>query len=339
LITKEAFTSARRQLREKVRRVTSEDFEALALDIFRFQAEYNLLYRRYLELLGRDPRATRSLRQIPFFPINLFKTHSVQTGSWTARTIFTSSATTGATPSKHLVRDLDWYHDNARRAFAAFYGDPVDFCILALLPAYLEREGSSLVAMADDFIRRSRYVQSGFFLNDVDSLLSRIEYCQANHIPTLLLGVSFALLDLAETRPAPLGDIIVMETGGMKGRRREITREELHGALRAAFQVETIHSEYGMTELFSQAYASAAGLFRPGPAMRVLPRDITDPLCGESRGRTAAINIIDLANIDTISFIATDDLGRVYEDGAFEILGRLDNSDIRGCNLMVGDAV
>ena len=234
----------------------------------------------------------------------------------------------------HLKSPAD-YRAISQLGFEHFYGDIGEFCILALLPSYLERSGSSLVYMVDHFIQQSKHPQSGFFLNELDALVEKLAYCQQNGIPTLLIGVSFALLDLAERYPMSLPDMIIMETGGMKGRREEMTRDELHGILQEAFQVAAIHSEYGMTELFSQAYSKGKGLFYPSPTMRVLGRDITDPLSLQNRGQTAAINIIDLANIDTISFIATDDLGQVYPDHSFRILGRLDDSDIRGCNLMV----
>jgi len=232
------------------------------------------------------------------------------------------------------VRSLDDYLRNTRRGFEHFYSAPEQYCILALLPSYLERSGSSLISMAEHFIGRSPYPQSGFFLYNTESLLRIIEVCQKKHIPVLLLGVSFALLELAERGPYDFSGVTVMETGGMKGRRREITRQELHAILGEGFQVEGIHSEYGMTELFSQAYSQGEGRFRPAPTMRVLTREISDPLTPQATGRTGGVNIVDLANLDTISFIATDDLGRVYEGGTFEILGRLDDSDIRGCNLL-----
>jgi hypothetical protein len=209
--------------------------------------------------------------------------------------------------------------------------------VLALLPAYLERTGSSLVFMADDFMQQSNYPESGFFLDDYAALVRQLIHCREQKIPVLLLGVSFALWDLAEQYPMDLGNFLIMETGGMKGRRRELTREELHGILKEAFQVEHIHSEYGMTELLSQAYSQGEGLFRPAPTMRILSREITDPLQHQQFEKTGVLDIIDLANLDTISFIATDDLGRVYGDGSFEILGRLDASDLRGCNLLVAD--
>ncbi len=280
----------------------------------------------------------RDITDIPFLPISLFKTHTLKTGEWPSGLIFSSSGTTQQTlTSQHHLRDGAWYLQNARRGFECFYGPLSDFCFLALLPAYLERTGSSLVFMADDFIRRSSYPDSGFFLYDIDNLLEIIKRCQAQRIPAILLGVSFALLDLAEQYQPQLEGIIVMETGGMKGRGRELTRSELHDRLTQAFGVTAIHSEYGMTELFSQAYSKGNGLYYPTPTLKVLARELTDPLQSYRSARTGVLNIIDLANLDTIAFIATDDLGRVHPDGSFEVLGRMDHSDLRGCNLMVAD--
>lgn len=316
-------------------------FEKTALAVFRYQAAHNALYRRYLELLGRNPESVRTLTDIPFLPVSFFKNYALQSGMWTPQTEFTSSGTTGQVPSRHLVRELDFYLQNTRKGFAPFYGEPADWCFLALLPAYLERSGSSLVAMADFFIRQSRYPQSGFFLNDLATLKQVLTDCQTRSIPTILLGVSFALLDFAEQFPMDLSGITVMETGGMKGRRRELTRSELHETLGKAFQVERIHSEYGMTELFSQAYGHSTlpeeptVRFSPAPTLRVLAMEINDPFCAVGPGRTGVLNLIDLANIDTCSFIATEDLGKVYADGRFEVLGRLDAAELRGCNLMV----
>ena len=327
----------REKLKNRVEKLAKVNFDTLALDIFRYQARHNLLFRQYLELLGVTPQEINQIEDIPFLPIQFFKNHDIQTGSWKPALNFTSSGTTGQTASRHLLRDPEFYRWNARRGFAHFYGPVKEYCVLALLPSYLDRTGSSLVFMAEDFIRLSRYPQSGFFLYNTEALVEILNHCKKNAIPTLLLGVSFALWELAEQHPMDLNDIIIMETGGMKGRRRELTREELHGILKASFQVESVHSEYGMTELLSQAYSQGDGLFRASPAMRALAREITDPFAIQPAGKTGALNIIDLANLDTISFIATDDLGRVYEDGSFEILGRLDASDARGCNLLVAD--
>ena len=328
-------TVERAELLPMLAQVDNERFVETALHVFRYQARHNPLYAHWLELLGRRPAAITTLEAIPCLPIHFFKTHAVQTGQWTANTIFTSSSTTGQTPSQHLVQDLDLYLQSARRGFTHFYGIPADWCTLALLPSYLERQGSSLVAMANDFIQQSRYPESGFFLNDFQSLRTTLEHCQSQNIPTLLLGVSFALLDFAEQQPMNLQGVTVMETGGMKGRRRELTRPELHAELSEAFQLELIHSEYGMTELFSQAYALGGNLFRPTPTMRVLATEIYDPFCQAAPGRNGVLNIIDLANLDSCAFIATEDVGKFYADGSFEVMGRLDAAELRGCNLMV----
>ncbi|MEM9929671.1 MAG: acyl transferase, partial [Bacteroidota bacterium] len=270
-------------------------------------------------------------------PIALFKKYDLQSGTWAPVRTFTSSGTTGATTSRHLLREEAWYRKNARRAFERQYGPLAGRPVLALLPGYLERTGASLVFMVEDFIRQSGHQHSGFFLDQQHSLYKKMAHLQANHNgpAPLLIGVSFALLEQAETFPWNLSNFIIMETGGMKGRRRELTRPELHQTLSKAFQTEHIHSEYGMTELLSQAYAPKHGRFLPAPTLRATVRDITDPLSSVGTGKTGALNLTDLANVDTISFIATDDLGKVYPDGSFEVLGRLDASDVRGCNLLV----
>ncbi len=324
-----------RLLAKKVESVTPASFDELALEIFHYQANYNRLYADYIRLLHINPESVTKVAQIPFLPIQFFKTHDIQTGKWEAETIFTSSGTTGQTTSRHLVRDLDFYLRNTRRGFEYFYGNLQEYCVLALLPSYLEREGSSLVAMANYFIQQSKYDLSGFFLHEQEALVTVLQKCKRSNIPILLLGVSFALWDLAEQHLMNLEGAIIMETGGMKGRRREIIRSDLNDILKRAFHVETIHSEYGMTELLSQAYAKSNGRFFNSPTIRILTRQITDPLANEKQEKTGVINIIDLANVHTISFIATEDLGRVYEDHSFEVLGRLDASDVRGCNLMV----
>ena len=329
-------TTDREELLSGLADLPPADFEARALELFRYQAVENSLYARFLELLGITPSAVASISEIPFLPISLFKQYEIQTGQWKPETIFTSSSTTGQQPSQHLVRRLDFYLENTRRGFSRQYGDPSEWCVLALLPAYLERSGSSLVAMADYFIRLSRYETSGFFLDDFSALRKTLEECQRNGIPTLLLGVSFALLDFAEQFPMDLSGITIMETGGMKGRRRELTRPELHEQLSAAFQVPGIHSEYGMTELFSQAYSQpGAGLFKPGSLMQAFTREINDPFYPAAPGRSGVLNFVDLANLDTCSFLATEDVGKRHADGTFEVLGRLDASELRGCNLMV----
>lgn len=329
----------RSALLQAISTVRADTFEAVALDVFRYQAAHNPLYARYLELLDVSSNVKRQSSIVnhwpPFLPISFFKTHDVKSGDWVGETTYTSSTTIGQNPSQHPVRHVGFYLENARRGFAQHYGDPAEWCVLALLPAYLERQGSSLVAMADDFIRRSQHPDSGFFLHDFERLRSVLLRCKNLKIKTLLLGVSFALLDFAEQCPMDLSGMVVMETGGMKGRRREITRTELHQTLCEAFRLEAVHSEYGMTELLSQAYATGGPLFSPAPTMRVLAHEINDPFCPVAPGRTGLLHIVDLANVDTCSFIATEDLGRVYADGRFEVLGRLDAAEMRGCNLMV----
>lgn len=334
-------TPDRVELLSELAEMSPGDFKTTALSVFRYQAVQNPLYARYLQLLGRNPAAVTQLSEIPFLPVTLFKNYLIQSGLWAPQTEFTSSGTTGQIPSRHLVHDLRFYLENTRRGFSHFYGEPSDWCFLALLPSYLERGGSSLVAMADYFIQQSRFPESGFFLDDLGNLQRILINCRQKAIPTILLGVSFALLDFAEQYPMDLSGIIVMETGGMKGRRREMTRAEMHGVLCAAFQLPGIHSEYGMTELFSQAYGQSlisselTVRFTPATTLRVIATELNDPFCPVPSGRTGVLNMIDLANIDTCSFIATEDLGKVYADGRFEVLGRLDAAELRGCNLMV----
>lgn len=325
-------------LKERIRICQPQDFEDLALDVFAFQAAFNPVYQQFLDLLHVAPASVKEPEAIPFLPISAFKFNLLQSLEWTPQMVFQSSGTTGVESSRHAVRDHEWYLEQARRGFSQFYGQPSDYCFFALLPSYLERANSSLVLMAEDFIRASRYEQSGFFLHDHEKLRALLYKNKATRIPTVLIGVSFALLDLIEEAQVHFPELIVMETGGMKGRREEITREDLHDRLMAGFGVRSVHSEYGMTELLSQAYSQGEGLFFSSPTMRIVLRDLYDPLAQPEPGQTGAINVIDLANIDTISFIATDDLGREFPGGGFQVLGRLDNSDLRGCNLLVRDA-
>lgn len=325
----------RTKLLKRISTVTPADFPALALDVFRYQAVHNSIYARYLELLHCAPASVSQMTEIPHLPIALFKKYQLQSGNWAPSRTFTSSGTTGDATSQHPLRNEEWYRQNARRAFELVYGPLKNRAVLALLPAYLERTGSSLVFMADDFIHQSGHTDSGFFLDDLPALSQKLADLKDQEIPTLLIGVSFALLDLAEGFDQNLGNTIIMETGGMKGRRKEMTRQELHHTLSEAFGVGHIHSEYGMTELLSQAYAPKNGVFHPAPTLRAAAREITDPFATVGPGKTGALNLVDLANLDTISFIATDDLGRIQEDGTFEVLGRMDASDVRGCNLLV----
>ena len=331
------------------------EFKQLALEIFKYQSAENEVYKQYINTLNIDPATITELEQIPFLPIEFFKTHRIITrpSSPAIRPdTFTSSGTTGTTQSKHYVNDVSVYETSYRKAFEYFYGNIEEYCILALLPSYLEREGSSLIYMADDLIERSKHPQSGFYLNNYEELIVLLSQLKTQK--TILLGVTYALLDLAEfhsplergLRPARmdesirsgggvLTDLIIMETGGMKGKRKEMVREELHAVLCKGFGVQLIHSEYGMTELLSQAYSKGNGVFNGPPWMRVLIRDTNDPFTILPFNKTGGINVIDLANIDSCSFIATQDLGKLIDDNSFEVLGRFDNSDIRGCNLLV----
>ena len=311
-------------------------FRAAALEVFHFQAEYCPVYKDYLAALSVDPSRIKEPEEIPFLPIEFFKSHTVIEEKKKAEIVFESSGTTGTDPSRHHVADAGLYRESFLRSFYSFYGSPEELCILALLPSYLERSGSSLVYMMDHLIRWSNHPDSGFYLDQLEELSSILKKRNNDNHPTLLMGVSFALLDLAEQHPMSLwNNISVMETGGMKGRREELVRSELHQLLKKAFDLNSVHSEYGMTELLSQAYSVEAGLFQSPPWMKVLIRDPNDPLSLLSPGRSGGINIIDLANIHSCSFIATGDLGKVYEDGSFEVQGRYDHSDIRGCNLLV----
>jgi len=313
-----------------------DTFREYALKVFRFQAVKNPVYREYLQMLGVDPGFVHTLEEIPFLPIEFFKTHRVLCTDREPEVTFESSGTTGMTPSRHHVADATLYRKSFLEGFRLFYGDPARFCILALLPSYLERSGSSLVYMMEHLIRLSAHPDSGFYLNNLGDLATKLERRSKDGVPTLMLGVSFALLELAEQHPMKLGkNITVMETGGMKGQRKELVRGELHAILQQAFGVPSVHSEYGMTELLSQAYSRGGGLFHAPPWMKVVARDANDPLSPAGTGRSGGLNIVDLANLYSCSFVSTGDLGKVYEDGSFEVLGRFDHAEIRGCNLLV----
>jgi phenylacetate-coenzyme A ligase PaaK-like adenylate-forming protein len=311
-------------------------FRETALKVFNFQAEHTPVYRDYMATLGIDPNQGSEVEQIPFLPVEFFKTHTIICKGMKAEVVFESSGTTEMTPAMHHVADSALYRRSFTEGFHQFYGAPANYCILALLPSYMKRSGSSLVYMMEHLIGQSQHTDSGFYLDNIDDLSGVLQKRNADQHPTLLVGVSFALLDLAEFHPLKLGDhILVMETGGMKGRRKELVRSELHEKLSGALGVSSIHSEYGMTELLSQGYSKGSGLFHPPPWMRILIRDPNDPLTLLPAGQTGGLNIIDLANLYSCSFIATGDLGKLHEDGSFEVLGRFDHSDIRGCNLLV----
>ncbi|QBA65097.1 acyl transferase [Muriicola soli] len=311
------------------------EFDAAVISVFRFQYENNLVYREFCQHMGTKPSDINRVEDIPFLPIEFFRKKQLSCSSSKPELIFTSSGTTSSLPSKHFIADVGIYEHSFRKSFERFYGNPEDFCILALLPSYLERSGSSLVYMVRDLIELSRHPKSGFYLDNLHTLANHLQLLEEEKTKTLLIGVSFALMDLAERHPMELNNTVIMETGGMKGQRKELIREELHRYLSEAFHLEKVHSEYGMTELLSQAYSQGDGVFNSPPWMKVLIRDTEDPLSFIEPGKTGGVNIIDLANLYSCSFIATQDLGRLCPEGGFEILGRFDNADIRGCNLMV----
>ncbi len=323
-------------LKHKIFNIQSEEeFVQTALEVFHFQATDNSVYAKYIALLNIDVNSVDSLEKIPFLPIEFFKSHKVVSTDEEAKAVFTSSGTSGNLTSRHYVPDLGIYEDSFTKGFEAFYGSINDYCILALLPSYLEREGSSLIYMMEKLIKDSGHPKSGFYLNNHEELIANIEELKGQNKKVLLLGVSFALLELAENHQLDLGDVIVMETGGMKGRRKELTREELHSIFTSRLGVKKVHSEYGMTELLSQGYSKGDSLFETPAWMKIMIRDAYDPFSYEKTGRSGGVNVIDLANLNSCSFIETQDLGKIHPDGKFEILGRFDNSDIRGCNLLV----
>jgi len=313
---------------------TEKDFEHLALKIFHYQYKNVEVYQRFCDLLKTDISEVKSIENIPFLPIQFFKSHKIIAREKGEAAVFTSSGTTGSTPSKHFVADLNLYETSFLKAFEKQYGHPSNFCILALLPSYLEREGSSLIYMVESLIEKSNHPNSGFYLSEMDTLAEKLQLLEESGQKTILIGVSFALLDLVEKRKFHLKNTIVMETGGMKGRRKEMIKEELHQLLKKGFGVEEIHSEYGMTELLSQSYSSGHGLFTCPPWMKVLMRDDADAL-SYVPNKSGGINVIDLANLYSCAFIATQDLGKMKGENTFEVLGRFDASDVRGCNLMV----
>lgn len=313
---------------------SDKDFVETALKVFQYQYNNTLAYKKYCDLLHIEPFKVNRLEDIPFLPIEFFKSHQVLNKNHEAKVEFMSSGTTGQTRSVHHVANIQLYEKSCLHTFEKFYGSVEEFTILALLPSYLERDNSSLVHMANDFIKRSHSSKSGFYLNNLDELAEHLKELEANNKKTLLIGVTFALLDLAEKHNLSLKNTIVMETGGMKGRRKEMIREEVHQLLKKSFNTDKIHSEYGMTELLSQAYSKGHGVFDLPNQMQVLIRDTEDPLQLIGENKNGGINVIDLANLHSCSFIATQDLGRKLTKSKFEVIGRFDNSDIRGCNLM-----
>ncbi len=316
--------------------IDADGFDELALELFRYQVAYNPIYRNYIYYLRKDPNSVKKIEDIPFLPIGLFKSHQVKTGDWQSVQVFESSGTTGAVTSKHHLPEPDFYLKHSQAIFEKMYGPLNQYHILALLPSYRERGHSSLVYMVDYFIKESYSRYSGFYLNDVSSLQQALEraYMDTSR-KTLLFGVSYALLDMVERKKWDMPHLTVMETGGMKGRRKEMVREELHALLTKGFGVDGIHSEYGMTELLSQAYAPKNGLFELPATMRILLRDLNDPLSSNKYRKRGGMNIIDLANFHSCAFLETQDIGYRDSEGKISVLGRFDNSDIRGCSLLI----
>jgi len=311
------------------------EFNEIALSLFRYQYKNNEIYKRFVDALGVSESKVYHPEQIPFLPVSFFKTHKIITGDFVEQLIFESSGTTGMETSKHYVVDADLYQHSFTKGLELFYGDLSQYAVFALLPSYLERKNSSLVYMVEKILLQSNREMGGFFLNELSELQQQLLEAQRRGLKIMLFGVTFALLDMAENYPLNIPEAIIIETGGMKGRRKELTRMELHEQLCKGFGVSKIHSEYGMTELLSQAWSAGDGIFRCPPWMKIMIADTNDPLSYLETGRTGGINIIDLANFHSCSFISTQDLGRVFEDGTFEVLGRFDNSDIRGCSLLV----
>lgn len=322
------------QWNHKIFNSKAADFEAVSLEIFHYQYANNKVYQQYVQALGIKPESVFTLQQIPFLPIRFFKSHPVITGEFEAETIFESSGTTGTRNSRHFVKDVSLYRESFMKGFENRYGSISDYCIIGLLPSYLEKGNSSLVYMVKELIEKSRHTESGFYLQEHKKLAATLQGLEQKKQKTIVIGVTYALLDFAEQFPMPLESTIIMETGGMKGRRVEMVRPEVHQLLTTAFGVSAIHAEYGMTELFSQAYSSGEGIFHCPDWMRIFMRDEEDPFTIKTNG-AGAINCIDLANIHSCSFIATDDVGKLNADGSFEVGGRMDGSDLRGCSLMV----
>ena len=312
-----------------------QDFEKKALNIFKYQAQNNKVYKKFIQLLKVDPISLSEIDKIPFLPVEFFKYYDLVSSKEKVEEVFISSGTTGSVQSRHMVTDLNLYEKSFMNGFRLFYGEPEKYTILALLPGYLERKGSSLIYMVNHLIQSSNSIHSGFYLDQMEELSELLIALNNKGEKVILIGVTYALLDLIENRQFQLENTIVMETGGMKGKRKEIVRSELHKILCRGFGVDKIHSEYGMTELLSQAYSKGEGLFTTPPWMKILIRDPEDPMTILKQGRTGGVNIVDLANVNSISFIATQDLGRKIGPDDFEILGRFDHSDIRGCNLMI----
>ncbi len=315
--------------------LNAKSFDEIALRLFRFQAEENLIYKRYLSALNLNPQRVENILDIPFMPIRFFKEHLIKTSNWDEKYYFESSGTTGSQTSRHAVYNLDAYLSHAEYIFEQHFGPLKDYHLLALLPSYLEKGHSSLVAMIDHFIKKTASPDSGFYLHNYQKLIEDVDVLRLSSKKVIVWGVTYALLDIAELYQPDWHDVVVFETGGMKGRRKEIVREELHEILKTRLKLQQVYSEYGMTELLSQAYTKGNNLFYPSHTMKILVREITDPFRKGLINETGGINVIDLANIYSVAFIETEDLGKVDKSGNFEVLGRSDNSDVRGCNLLV----
>lgn len=329
------------ELQERIFAARADNFNGLAVEVFHYQYQNNFIYRQYCNALQVDINTIDAVQKIPFLPISFFKTHTVKTGQFETDTIFESSGTTQSVNSKHFVKDVELYKKSFTTCFEKFYDSPQNKCILGLLPSYLERKNSSLVMMVEELIKTSNNELSGFYLYDHEKLHRTLMHNELLKTSTLLIGVTYALLDYAEKYPMQLRHTIIMETGGMKRRRDELTRQEVHTRLQNQLGVNLVHSEYGMTELLSQAYSKGDGIFHCPEWMKILIRDEDDPFNvsiaadGDTKSLAGVVNIIDLANLHSCSFIATDDVGRLHVNGSFEILGRMDNSDLRGCSLMI----
>ncbi len=324
----------RDSLLSRIYDINENDFDTVAIDVWRYQYQHNELYQSFCNLLGFSPLNVESVSGIPFLPISMFRDHEVKTGEWECEAVFRSSGTTSSIQSKHHIRDIEWYHKVAEKCFNQSFGEAGNYAWIGLLPSYLERTDSSLIDMVHYFMHIDKKPESDFFPEVGDKVIRVLHQLSTQNLETILIGVSFALLDLFEKYSVPVwNNLIVIETGGMKGRGPEITREELHDRMRKQNSQLRIASEYGMTELLSQAYM-IGNHFKPGPAMKVLIREISDPMAPALHDQRGAINVIDLANLDSCAFIATDDVGITYADGTFDVLGRLDQSDIRGCNLL-----
>lgn len=321
--------------KEEIFGISPASFDSLALRVFAHQYATIEVYRQFSDMMGRSPSTVKTLAQIPFLPIQFFKSHQIIQANQTEQLIFESSGTTDNIPSKNYVTDVSWYVESSKRCFELFYGSPSDYVFLGLLPSYLERQNSSLIYMVNHFMKLSGKNANGFYLDDFAGLFDMLDVLKTGKRKTVLFGVTYALLDFVKEQKIDFPDLIIIETGGMKGKREELSRQAVHQILRTGFGVSQVHSEYGMTELFSQAYSMANGIFQTPPWMKILLRDTSEPTQVMASGRQGAINIVDLANVNSCSFIATDDIGSLRPDGAFEVLGRAQSAEQRGCNLMV----